>query len=776
MHGSLNEDSLPTVFRRLYADSKSGILHLSRSGLSKRIYFREGAISFAGSDIEEERLGESLIRVGNIKRADLEEALQVVKQTGQGLGKILVEMGLALPEEITAVATKRMKAIVYSLLAWDSGEYLFEELEHSVDEDMAIDLSLAELILEGTRRIQDPAMLQRLWRDPKASLHWPATASLPYEESSLTAQESMVLDIARTRVDGVSTADDIAAASPLSHEETLRCLYGLVSVGVLEAEQTGPALLPSDPASSTHTLTQGTEPLADLLPPSHENSLSGSFPAKLGRYEIQETLGRGGMGAVYLGQDPTIDRTVAIKLIQTAGQLTPAKLEKYRERFYREAKAAGKLMHPGIVTVFDVGHTSQETPFIVMEYVPGQTLQKLLETKSVGVAEAVRIARDLLDALAYAHSQKVIHRDIKTANILMTDDGHPKIMDFGIAHVVDAGFTEPEEIVGSLDYMAPEQLSKGPIDQRTDLFAFGVVLYLMLTGKLPFAGDSFAAVAQAILSEKPQSPERLNPAVSPALAGIVLRLIAKDPTKRFPGAEEVAKALDSLTLAGRAGASSSPFQTLRTRVQYLIGAAAMVGLLGAFLSLFFFFLEGKALVQTKPQAGRPPLQRVERTSVPVSVERKPVSKEEPSEEVLFDEARAALSLGDLDASRVKLEALLQRNPGYAGVSELLVELDDERWERANLPMTFDATHDHSIGECAGTLSLENWGIRYDSDKHEWRWHLDQIRLLEREDESRLQVETHDKDIPVLGRPKSYKFSLGTTLDDDAWNRYQRLAQ
>ncbi len=445
---------------------------------------------------------------------------------------------------------KRMKAIVYSLLAWDSGEYRFEEHDYSVDEDMAINLSLAELILEGTRRIQDPAMVRRLWRDEKASLHWPATASLPYEESCLTAQESMVLDIARTRVDGVSTAADIAAASPLSYEETLRCLYGLVSVGVLEADQTGQTPLPSDSASSTHTLTQGTEPLADLLPPSHESSSAGSFPAKLGRYEIQETLDRGGMGAVYLGQDPTIDRTVAIKLIRTAVQLTPAKLEKYRERFYREAKAAGKLMHPGIVTVFDVGHTSQETPFIVMEYVPGQTLQKLLETESLEVTEALRVAGELLDALAYAHSQKVVHRNIKTANILVTRDGHPKIMDFGIAHVIDSGFTEPEEIVGSLDYMAPEQLSKGPIDQRTDLFALGVVLYRMLTGRLPFAGDSFAAVAQAILSEEPESPDRLNPAVSPELALIVLRLLAKDPKKRFPEAEEVTKALSSLTVGG----------------------------------------------------------------------------------------------------------------------------------------------------------------------------------------------------------------------------------
>ena len=562
MHGSLNEDSLPSALRRLYADAKTGILHLSRDGLSKRIYFREGAISFAGSDIEEERLGESLIRIGSIKRSDLEKALQLVKQTGKSLGKILVEMGLTLPEEITAVAMKRMKAIVYSLLAWDSGQYHFEERDDPVDEDMAINLSLAELILEGTRRIQDPATLRRLWRDQNASLHWPATASLPYEESSLTPQESMVLDITRTRVDGISTAADIAAASPLSYDETLRCLYGLVSVGVLEAEETGGTSLPSDPASRTHTLAQGTEPLANLLPHTPGGFSKESFPESLGRYQIKESLGRGGMGVVFLGRDPTIDRTVAIKLIQTAAQLTPSELENYRERFYREAKAAGKLLHPGIVTVFDVGHTRQEMPFIVMEYVPGKTLQEFLETETLEVEEALRFARELLDALAYAHSQGVVHRDIKTANILVTLDGHPKIMDFGIAHVVDSGFTEPEKIVGSLDYMAPEQLSKGPIDQRADLFAFGVVLYRMLTGKLPFVGDSFAAIAQAILSDKPEPPGRLNPAVSPELARIVLRLLAKDPTQRFSGAEEVTKALNSLTLAGRGGAAFSPLQGL----------------------------------------------------------------------------------------------------------------------------------------------------------------------------------------------------------------------
>lgn len=761
MHGSLNEDSLPTVLRRLYADSKSGILHLSRDGLSKRIYFREGAISFAGSDIEKERLGESLIRGGSIKRSDLENALQVVKRTGQTLGNTLVEMGIALPEEIRNVALKRMKAIVYSVMAWESGQYRFEDRQDPVDEGMTIDVSLAELVLEGTRRIQDPETLRRLWRDEKVSLHWPDSASLPYEDASLTPQENIVLDIARTRVDGVSTAADIVAASPLSHDETLRCLYGLVSLGVLAAEFTERAPLPSTPSASTQTLTQGMEPLAELVPPG-----DGTSQGSLGRYQIQEAIGHGGMGEVFLGRDPTIDRTVAIKLIRTASQLTPAKLEKYRERFYREAKAAGKLLHPGIVAVFDVGHTRDQTPFIVMEYVPGKTLQQILETETLNVGEALRIARELLEALAYAHAQGVVHRDIKTANILVTEEGHPKIMDFGIAHVLDSGVTEPEEVVGSLDYMAPEQLSKGPIDQRTDLFAFGVVLYRMLTGRLPFTGDSFAAVAQAILSEEPEPPDRINPAVPRRLAQTVLRLLAKDSTKRFSRAEELSAELNPLALTSSHSAPLSPFQRLTVKLRY-IGAMLMVGLLGATLAHFFLSAEGRELAPTKPKASAPPPQ-IEKS--------KPALDNGPSETELFNEARAALSRGDLDTSQTNLEALLKRNPGYSGISEIFIELDDERWKRANLPMSFAAKHDHRIGQCEGTLSLEDWGIRYDSEKHQWRWHLDEIRLMEREDPRHLHVETHDKDLLVLGKPKRFKFSLASALEDDAWDRYRKLAQ
>jgi tetratricopeptide (TPR) repeat protein len=273
---------------------------------------------------------------------------------------------------------------------------------------------------------------------------------------------------------------------------------------------------------------------------------SASIPQRLGRYVVQETIGRGSMGVVYLAKDPAIDRIVAIKLIQAAAQLDTARLEKYGARFYREAKAAGKLSHPSIVTVFDVGHTEEETPFMVMEYVQGKMLKEVFETETLQPADTVAMASEILDALGYAHSQGVIHRDINTTNILLTHDRHVKIMDFGIAHVIGSVLTQTGEILGTPHYMAPEQILTGTVDERTDLFGFGVVLYRMLTGKLPFVGDLVATVTRAIVSEEPASPDSINPAVSPAVSQIVLRCLAKDAALRFASAEEIKRALDSL--------------------------------------------------------------------------------------------------------------------------------------------------------------------------------------------------------------------------------------
>ena len=936
-YGSLSKDSLSSIVRAIYVGGKSGVLYLSNKNVSKRLYFNRGSIVFAGSDDEEDRLGEMLAREGRIKRSDLDFAWQVMKQTGRSLQETIVEMELMSPGEIEAQGVRRMRTIIYSSFGWVSWKYRFEKLENPVADEMAIHLSTVDIILGGIRQIQDSATVRTLLGDLKGTISRPAKPVLPYKESSLTTQEMVVLDLAGSRADGSSTAADLAAISPLGEDETLRCLCSLVSLGALEMENPQPASAPAEPTQDA-SQDSVSDPPNDL-------------PHRLGRYEIQELLGRGSMGTVLLARDPAIERVVAIKMIQTVTFFTAREQERYRNRFRREAKAAGKLIHPGIVTVFDVGHADQESPFIVMEYVEGPTLAALVQEKELSVDETVRVAHEILDALGYAHSFGIVHRDIKLANIMLTPGLHTKIMDFGIAHVVGTKLTPTEQSMGTPNYMAPEQLSKGTIDQRTDLFAFGVVLYRLLTGKLPFTGDSFAAGAQAILSERPESPDSINPKVSPALGQIVLRCLAKDPAERFASAEEVGQALASDTLdrshpgieTGASAASaplrgptggladgvdlshatpttddsrrvqapraSSPTPPKWSRSRLLYAASAAPVLLGLIV-LFFVFSPGKMRGERSPEQGNkaplraelgqatpekplaegkeprrydrlsaselfftagqefekgdleeskakvkellrreprfagapqllakverelqvdevapvtiedieetpeiasPPVvsnaqlyreakQALEREDVEASkarleelLERNPhfagatellarangdIKTAQPvalSEPQLFYEATLAREQGDFEKAQARLEELLRTNPTFAGASALLAEVGDEIWKQT-LPVAFEARHRHRIGGCTGTLSLGAERIRFHPDSHAWKWELGAIRIMERTDEERLLVETFEKDLLGMGKPKRYRFELGQPLDSETWTRYQRLAK
>src|SRR5205085_4334590 len=212
----------------------------------------------------------------------------------------------------------------------------------------------------------------------------------------------------------------------------------------------------------------------------------------VGRYKIDAELGRGAMGVVFRAQDPKIDRTVAIKTISLLG-LEPEAEQEYRERLVVEARAAGRLSHSGIVSIFDIGEEPESgAPYLVMEYVEGQSLDKLLSRKNnrLPLGTTLRLSQELAEALHYAHEQGVIHRDIKPANILVTQDGHANIADFGIAKLNQAQLTMPGQVLGSPAYMAPEQLSDEGVDGRSDLFSVGVILYSMLTGHRPFQGNS----------------------------------------------------------------------------------------------------------------------------------------------------------------------------------------------------------------------------------------------------------------------------------------------
>ena len=265
-----------------------------------------------------------------------------------------------------------------------------------------------------------------------------------------------------------------------------------------------------------------------------------------GRYEVLEEIGAGAMGAVFKGRDPVMDRVVAIKTIHASALVGPM-AEQYRERFTREARAAGRLAHPGIVTVFDAG-VEGETPYLVMEYVPGRTLEEVLHSgEHYPIDKVCEIGQQLAEALAYAHANGVIHRDIKPANIQLT--GTPeraKVMDFGVAKLTQAQVTSTGTLLGTPAYMAPEQFTGMPLDGRSDLFSLGVILYWMATGDKPFSGDTITAVSYKIVHTEPIAPRQLNPGLPQGLETVILKCLAKDPAARHQTGDELAADLAAL--------------------------------------------------------------------------------------------------------------------------------------------------------------------------------------------------------------------------------------
>jgi eukaryotic-like serine/threonine-protein kinase len=271
----------------------------------------------------------------------------------------------------------------------------------------------------------------------------------------------------------------------------------------------------------------------------------GSRPDKrFGRYEVVSEIGRGAMGAVYKARDPKIDRFVAIKAISAISQ-SPDEEQDYRQRFFHEAQAAGRLVHPGIVTIFDVGEeTETRTPYIVMEFVGGQSLSGLLssETSKLPLDVALRLTEEIADALDCAHAQGVVHRDIKPANILLSGDGHAKIADFGIAKLNLSTVTLPGHALGTPAYMSPEQVDGRQVDGRSDLFSLGVMLYSMVTGHRPFQGTSAVTVCYKVANWDPLPATSFDLDVPPEVDAIINRALAKDPSHRYQrGAELVSE-------------------------------------------------------------------------------------------------------------------------------------------------------------------------------------------------------------------------------------------
>jgi serine/threonine-protein kinase len=282
---------------------------------------------------------------------------------------------------------------------------------------------------------------------------------------------------------------------------------------------------------------------------------------RFGRYEMVAELGRGAMGVVYKARDPQIERLVAVKTVSMWGQDREEETE-FRMRFLNEAQAAGRLHHAGIVSIFDVGQNpDNQDPYIVLEYVAGESLNRILaREKKLSPSKALQLAEEIAEALDYAHEQGVVHRDIKPGNILVTEDGHAKIADFGIAKLNLAHFTLPGRVMGTPAYMAPEQLSGEGVDGRSDLFSLGVILYAMVTGHSPFQGNSATTVCFKVANREPVAATAFDLTLPPELDAVISRAMAKNPEERYQTGAAFAEDLRQLQQLFQVGSTTTSLQ------------------------------------------------------------------------------------------------------------------------------------------------------------------------------------------------------------------------
>ena len=293
--------------------------------------------------------------------------------------------------------------------------------------------------------------------------------------------------------------------------------------------------------------------------------------ASFGRYDVLDKLGEGAMGVVWRARDRNLNRVVALKMLST--ELGDE--EELHQRFHRQAEAIGRLSHPNIVSVYDLGEAEGRV-YMAMEFLEGEDLRSLIETQaSIALAERVRILLDICAGVGYAHSRGVTHRDIKPANIMITGDGRVKLLDFGLARVATREtITRRGVILGTPDYMSPEQATGKPVDNRTDIFSSGAVFYEFLTQQKPFKGKTLHSVLYQIISEAPDPVLTLNPEVPSRLALIVHRMLQKNPDTRYQSMDAVASdlrvLLPGLRRRGLAPPVASPDEA-RVRVRDALG-------------------------------------------------------------------------------------------------------------------------------------------------------------------------------------------------------------
>ncbi len=300
-----------------------------------------------------------------------------------------------------------------------------------------------------------------------------------------------------------------------------------------------------------------------------------TVPETIGRYRILKELGRGAVGVVWLAHDTKLDRRVALKTMRPPDSLPAAEALEARARFIREAQAAAKLQHPGIVTIYDVGERGSLL-FIAMEYIEGETLQPYTRKGSLMRLDvALELVAQAADALHYAHRSGIVHRDVKPANLMLVGGNTIKIADFGLAKNPGSSVTQEGIILGSPSYMSPEQITGAPLDGRSDIFSLGVVLYELLTGAAPFGGETITTIIYRIMNEQPREVRAINERVPQAAAQMVMKALEKDPAARYQSCAELAYALRSRQAAVATAAIGSRGPAPERPVPWRAGAEAL---------------------------------------------------------------------------------------------------------------------------------------------------------------------------------------------------------
>jgi len=313
--------------------------------------------------------------------------------------------------------------------------------------------------------------------------------------------------------------------------------------------------LPEPGAARERTATR----MRFVAPPGMEVERSAE-PTTIGRYEIIETLGKGAMGVVYKARDPLLDRIVAVKTIVSPKHGGRRVRRAYLERFEREAKAAAKMQHPAIVTIFDVGSTDEGAPFMVLEYLPGESLADRLDRVRIPLGKAVQIGVDLASALGFAHKLRIVHRDVKPANVLHAGENRWKLADFGIARMPDSDLTQVGIFMGTPGYAPPEAISNGSYTTQADVFAWGAVIYELLSGRIAYEGPDTQTTNSYVLKNTAPPPTHYDPSIPQPLAEVVMRALHPSTEVRFTNGSEAEHALQKaweLCLASNLVAPSS---------------------------------------------------------------------------------------------------------------------------------------------------------------------------------------------------------------------------